>query len=61
MTQMPTNLIGETLQLAVPWLTVLALDGLIKKHFSHYALLKIFFLRSPKVPWIRGRERRKRF
>ena len=28
--------------------TVLALDGLTKKHFGHYALLKIFSLRSPR-------------
>ena len=26
---------------------VLALDGLTKKHFGHYAILKLFSLRSP--------------
>ena len=30
--------------------TVLALDGLTKKHFDHYALLKIFSLRLPRRP-----------
>ena len=33
--------------------TVLALDGLTKKHFGHYAILKIFSLRSPSMSkWI---------
>ena len=30
-------------------MTVLALDGLTNKHFGHYALLKIFSLRSPRT------------
>ena len=29
--------------------TILALDGLTKKHFGYYALLKIFPLRSPST------------
>ena len=47
MTQITANLMEKTLQLTVPVVTVLALDGLTKKHFGHYALLKTFSLGSP--------------
>ena len=47
MTQITANVMEKTLQLTVSMVTVLALDGLTKKHFGHYALLKISSLRSP--------------
>ena len=46
MTQITANLMEETLQLNCSRVTVLASDGLTEKHFGHYALLKIFSLRS---------------
>ena len=38
---------GENIETNSSVVTVLALDGLTKKHFGHYAFLKIFSLRSP--------------
>ena len=48
-TQITANLMEKTLQLTVPCrVTVLALVGLAKKHFGHYAVLKMVSVRSPK-------------
>ena len=47
MTQITFN--GENIATNWSKVTVLALDGLTKKHFGHYALLKIFSLRSPSI------------
>ena len=40
---------GENIATNCSRVTVLALDALTKKHFGHYALLKIFSLRSPSA------------
>ena len=47
MTQITANLMEKTLQLNCFTVTVFASDDLTKKRFGHYALLKIFSLRSP--------------
>ena len=42
MTQITAKFIGENIAANCFMVTVLALNGLTKKHFGHYALLKIF-------------------
>ena len=42
MTQITANLMEKTQKTSCSRVTVLALDGITKKHFGHYALLKIF-------------------
>ena len=43
---------GENIATNCFMVTVLALDGLTKKHFGQYVLLKIFSFRSPSTKWI---------
>ena len=58
MTQITANLMEKTLQLTVSRVTVLALDGLTKKHFGHYAFLKIVSLRSIELAICQMNEKR---
>ena len=44
-----SNFNGENIATNCFLVTVLGLDGLTKEHFGHYALLKIFSLRSPSA------------
>ena len=44
-----TTFNGENIATNCFMITVLVLDGLTKKDFGHYALLKIFSLTSPRI------------